>query len=297
MSSARRPAFTLIELLVVIAIIAILVAILIPAVQKVRAAAARTQCLNNLKNQGIALHSYHDAKKYLPPGYETRSSSTTPLPGWGWATFLLPFLDQGVLYEQLNVETTTFGPGTLVAAAAPFPTQATLAVFRCPADQLPLTNPKRNNHGSSSYRAVTGGASFPQWNEDQDMGGVMFQNSKINMEKIHDGTSNTIAIGECIYNEGVTPNRRAAIWVGMTGYDSSAAVSFGAQISDVMWWLDASSSIINGPAPQAFGSRHGIGTHFCFCDATVRFVREGADVANLQALAGRDDGKAAELPN
>src|ERR1700676_3610261 len=100
----RRRAFTLIELLVVIAIIAILIALLVPAVQKVRAAAARTQCQNNLKQIGLACHSYHRAQKCLPPDYVASDSyvggANDTSPGWGWGAFLLPYLDQNPLYQQ-----------------------------------------------------------------------------------------------------------------------------------------------------------------------------------------------------
>src|ERR1700736_1125174 len=103
-----RLGFTLIELLVVIAIIAVLVALLLPAVQKVREAASRTQCTNNLKQIGVALHSYHDTNKLFPPGYvdgNTVASSTPDNdvgPGWGWCSFLLPYLEQTAVYKQIN---------------------------------------------------------------------------------------------------------------------------------------------------------------------------------------------------
>src|SRR5438128_8237330 len=104
----RRPwrtAFTLIELLVVIAIIAILIALLVPAVQKVREAAARTQCLNNLKQIGLALHSYHDVRRRLPPGGV--SQITTPAPpsseaGLSWQVLILPYIEQGNLSAKFD---------------------------------------------------------------------------------------------------------------------------------------------------------------------------------------------------
>src|SRR5476651_1634525 len=97
----RRSAFTLIELLVVIAIIAILVALLVPAVQKVRAAAARTQCANNLKQIGLACHAYHEAFKKLPQGYVCNPTNQ-PQPGWIWSVLILPYLDQTTIYQSLN---------------------------------------------------------------------------------------------------------------------------------------------------------------------------------------------------
>src|SRR4051812_30971338 len=108
-SRVRFRAFTLIELLVVIAIIAILIALLLPAVQQAREAARRTQCRNNLKQMGLALHNYHDTYRLFPASYYRdwpHNSSTNPTagrPGWGWAVMLLPYMDQGPLFNALDV--------------------------------------------------------------------------------------------------------------------------------------------------------------------------------------------------
>src|SRR6516225_11309071 len=99
----KSPAFTLIELLVVIAIIGILMALLVPAVQKVREIAARIQCANNLKQIGLACHSYHDVNKVLPPGYTATAAYPATSPGWGWAAYILPYIEQDNVYRQINL--------------------------------------------------------------------------------------------------------------------------------------------------------------------------------------------------
>src|SRR5256885_1124466 len=123
-----RLGFTLIELLVVIAIIAILVALLVPAVQKVREAAARTQCINNLKQIGLALHGYHGTTQKLPPGYSASAVYPSTAPGWGWPAFVLPYLDQGSVYNQINFQQPVQNQAVI---------RTMLPVFLCPSDNVP----------------------------------------------------------------------------------------------------------------------------------------------------------------
>ncbi len=285
----RRSAFTLIELLVVIAIIAILIALLVPAVQKVREAAARTRCQNNLKQIGLAMHNYYSTKKAFPAAF----TSTGTSPGWGWAPILLPHLEQTPLYEQLKVESVPFGSG------GPTPIQPTplmktpLLVFRCPSDLGPDLNTLRDNHATSNYRAVAGPTTFPTFLANQDMGGVMFHNSKIKFEQITDGSSNTIGVGECIFDP--VSGKNATIWSGMRGLNNST-VPASISISDTMWWVDDATATINGTALQAFSSRHPPGgAYFLFCDGTVRFFKQGGTPSTVKFLAGRADGTIVNL--
>src|SRR5438445_13771503 len=130
-----RRGFTLIELLVVIAIIAILMALLVPAVQKVREAAARTQCRNNLKQIGLALHGYHDRNKPFPPGYISAVGPNGPDddrgPGWGWAAHILPDIEQAPLFRQIRFDKDIADPLNAQERMAVLP------IFVCPSDDGP----------------------------------------------------------------------------------------------------------------------------------------------------------------
>jgi prepilin-type N-terminal cleavage/methylation domain-containing protein len=218
--SSPRPAFTLIELLVVIAIIAILIGLLLPAVQKVREAAARMKCSNNLKQIGLGLHAFHDANLYFPPGYadgNTNPNSTPDTdvgPGWGWAAFLLPYVEQNNLYNQINFNQPV---GTGVNAQVSL---AALSVFQCPSDpyqqNVPiydstLTNPiatvaHGNYVGCNGWiECFSGAGGNPQPGSGADgltgtFGsagvGIFYRNSRNTFASVSDGVSNTIFAGE-----------------------------------------------------------------------------------------------------
>jgi prepilin-type N-terminal cleavage/methylation domain-containing protein/prepilin-type processing-associated H-X9-DG protein len=298
-----RPAFTLIELLVVIAIIAILIGLLVPAVQKVREAAARASCENNLHQIAVAGHNYHGNRKHFPPAWKSAVADFSP--GWGWGAILLPFLEQEPLFNQLGVDTAPFGlpPGSTTFAnptgSGPTATPNALTmsrvnVFRCPSDTGPDQNPQRLNFGMANYRAIWGAnpTNLATIYPNQDLssvtkgtGGVMFQNSAIRVTDIRDGSSNTLFVGECKYDENF--GQRGAIWAGYTGFST---IQVGAvSISDCMWYMDAANASVNGTTPQAYSSRHSGGAYFAFCDGSVRFFVNNGN-PNLLYLAGRADG-------
>lgn len=281
----ERLAFTLIELLVVMAIIGVLVALLLPAIQKVRDASTRSRCSNNLKQIGTAFHNYQGTHGSFPSAYVAPGVD----PGWGWSSLSLPFLEQTTLHVAAGVTTAAFGipwsnDGTGQAATPNANTQLRMNGFRCPADHGPDLNPLRLNFAMSNYRAVAGPITYPFFTVDLDMGGVLYQNSKIRPADITDGLSTTVAIGECIFDEPT--GKRACIWPGMTGIRAGSI-----WISDVMWWVDDQTATINGSAPQAFSSRHGRGAFFLFCDGSVRFFLDTIAPTSVRWLAGRNDGQ------
>jgi prepilin-type N-terminal cleavage/methylation domain-containing protein len=208
-SPNRRQAFTLIELLVVIAIIAILIALLVPAVQKVREAAARTQCINNLKNIGLALHGYHDVNKRLPPGC---ASDTPPFgtgnAAWGssWKVFILPYIEQGNIYNKWQF---TGGSGFSNGNNAPLVANVMIPVYRCPSSPTPdfggsVFQGVQNVQGMiTSYTGIAGSvfAANDVWNQSYCGGinaynGVLFPMSKVKLTDMTDGSSNTWMVAE-----------------------------------------------------------------------------------------------------
>jgi prepilin-type N-terminal cleavage/methylation domain-containing protein len=294
--AGRRAGFTLIELLVAIAIMAVLVAILLPAVQFAREAARRVQCSNHLRQQAIALHNFEDVHKHFPSAYETTGSipGIEGVPGWGWGAWVLPFLEQQNLYDAARPQAARFGNGANPVQPDEI-TATSVRIFRCPSDTSPDKNPQRLWHATSNYRAVAGPVSLADFAVDYDYGGVMYQNSRTRLARVTDGTSQTVVVGECILDERI--DKRAALWAGMTGTRSMRPANLPTVwVSDVMWGLDDDAAYINGPAPQAFSSRHPGGAFFALCDGSVRFVSDSGEKSALKWIAGRDDGQAVQLP-
>jgi prepilin-type N-terminal cleavage/methylation domain-containing protein/prepilin-type processing-associated H-X9-DG protein len=217
----KRAGFTLIELLVVIAIIAILIALLVPAVQKVREAAARAQCINNLKQIGLALHGYHDAKKVLPPGGTDNRPPWGPVSspwGTGWMADILPYVEQGSLYSKFVF---TGSAGWANAHNDAVLNGAVVPVYRCPSSPLPIyayfnaTGYGTNTIQLPTYVGIAGadprlipGYGDARWNYGGpgdiccnsgglvSANGTLFPFSKVTLLGITDGTSNTIIVSE-----------------------------------------------------------------------------------------------------
>jgi prepilin-type N-terminal cleavage/methylation domain-containing protein/prepilin-type processing-associated H-X9-DG protein len=242
----NRSAFTLIELLVVIAIIAILIGLLVPAVQKVREAAARTQCSNNLHQIGIAYHNYHDTRRYFPPAFAKPSN-------YGWAVWILPFTEQDNVYKALNPDGTTLAHNAITDGQK-------ISVFLCPSDPTLLTNNFFNGYAKSNYAC----------SEQVSDGG-----SQINIKDITDGTSNTIMVGE-----RDMLNQVGAIWAGRDT-PSGVVTVLGRPTWPINTKYPGTSPCCGGDTTgckrYAWSSLHSQGANFVFCDASVHYLSQNID--------------------
>jgi prepilin-type N-terminal cleavage/methylation domain-containing protein/prepilin-type processing-associated H-X9-DG protein len=311
--SGRRSGFTLIELLVVIAIIAVLIALLLPAVQQAREAARRTQCKNNLKQLGLALHNYHDTYNVFPMGYidgVMGNNAGIKGEGWSWQAMILPQLEQGPLFQMIDFRFKPYGDGTIstpannAAAATPQP------AFSCPSDPKPATIPmhKAPDYGegpattgavaTSSYCGVASpwdGAQCngPSGQPPQETGrelGLFTINRCRRMGDVTDGTSNTLAVGEVTFgpeyprggqSQGNTlygsVRTNGAVDCNNQGPSTVTAAAPTAQDWAGPWHhLRATQQKINGPtnAWRNFHSRHTGGAQFLMTDGSARFISE-----------------------
>src|SRR5262249_41279724 len=160
--------------------------LLLPAVQKVREAASRLSCTNNLKQIGLALHGYEHQFGSCPPGYVNRGGDIAPTPGWGWPIFLLPYLEQGPLVRALGAQQSVLGNGPNPAPPTAL-TQTSLPIFRCPSDLGTPTNPFYDHHGTSNYRGVSGSGDLYGTPMKTDFGGLFYANSHVRFLDVTDG--------------------------------------------------------------------------------------------------------------
>jgi prepilin-type N-terminal cleavage/methylation domain-containing protein/prepilin-type processing-associated H-X9-DG protein len=309
-----RRAFTLIELLVVIAIIAILIALLLPAVQAARESARRAQCINNLKQIGIALHNYHDAMSVFPPGYLSIMDPVTfdnDGPGWGWLSFSLSQMEEAPIYNSINLVLGIEFPANQTARLT------LISSFLCPSDAwrldtftvvdsttsntatgAPICNVASSNYvgsvgsgdPSSLYPYITDSDDRPPGRDNGN--GLFFRNHSITVAQITDGTSLTFAAGER------SQNLSRASW---TGAVTNASVPLIALQAEAGLDPEGGGALVlshtgeghgpNSPSGLAHGdqywSLHPGGANFLFADGSVRFIKELVVFQIFQALATR----------
>ena len=328
---SQRRGVTLIELLVVIAIIAILIGLLLPAVQKVREAAARAQCANSLKQMGLALHNYHDTKGSFPAGVISQLRDPTWRmppgncnafpddlgPGWGLFALMLPEIEQDNLYKSINFNLSVADPANAAARRTPVKT------YLCPSDagfhlvsattcgsppQAANTPRPLTDGAMCSYVGCLGGgdANNPDPNfgcyEYQPFNGVFHRNSKVRVADVTDGTSNTIGIGER------SSTFVEAIWAGLvpTGEmvynQSSPPPQFDRSLNQPCqnWRPPITAVVVHGRqfvpnafngSPASFHAAHTNGSNFVFTDGSCHFISSGVQLTVFRALCTRNNGE------
>ncbi|HEX4613251.1 MAG TPA: DUF1559 domain-containing protein [Urbifossiella sp.] len=314
-SRPRRSAFTLIELLVVIAIIAILIGLLLPAVQKVREAAARAKCNSNMKQIALACIGYHDVYGKFPPGsFGGRGTSTSQYPkggfanGWtdtavcsscpfgdyGWTAKILPFVEQNALYNLFNFtlpayasqwsESSTAGAGPPYPTRGPagssvnqVPSQTTPAVFICPSSVHPNPLPEFKDYGMN---ANSDGTCCPERSGPHN--GMAWVDSDVAIKDVLDGTSNTIYITEStsVKNQSWIPRN--------TGWNQTFWVHHPSQGYSDAYTPMNSPNTFNNRNPE---SAHTGGCNFAFVDGHVAFLPNSVNMTAYQALFTRAGGE------
>jgi len=268
--NALHGGFTLIELLVVIAIIGVLVGLTLPAVQSAREASRRTQCLNNLRQQGIALNSYVTSVDAFPIGYIAWPNPPgSAAPGWAWSAALLPQLEQNPTYQAININM------AIDVAANDTARMSTMSVYVCPSDRntgaFSLTSQlagKLVEARTTSY-AANGGTDVASQPD-----GLFRMNKSVRPKDVKDGLSNTFAVGE----RGAFVVQNA--WAGVIG-DGRGAVEVLAMVS-----MTGPSS--TNPSPSNFLGPHTGFTHFLMADGSARPIKSTINPTIYRALATRN---------
>jgi prepilin-type N-terminal cleavage/methylation domain-containing protein/prepilin-type processing-associated H-X9-DG protein len=330
-ATRSRRGFTLIELLVVIAIIAILIGLLLPAVQKVRDAAARIQCANNLHNIGVGLHNYHDQQGFLPQGVWRREPGGQRLyEYWSWMALMMPYVEQDNLYKQADAWVRQ-APGYQTssppyywwpwgdfwdewATATPNPALGVVVkTWGCPADTRTLLNStivytasgKTWPTAFTAYVGVSGirgdWASNASPPGPEYKTGILYWRSKLRLTDIKDGTSNTLMVGE----RPPSNDLYYGWWFAGAGYDGSGTgdVVLGARDVGYAASLGCPASKVglqpgrtNVDCDQVhFWSLHTGGANFLYGDASVHFWPYSADNI-LPAACTRNEGEVYQQP-
>jgi prepilin-type N-terminal cleavage/methylation domain-containing protein len=276
----HRRAFTLIELLVVIAIIGILVSLVLPAIQRVRATANLVKCQSNLRQCGLALHQYHINNNSFPPGYsdnnsDPNSDATHDVgPGWGWASYILPYMEQEGLYDQIDFKQTV---GTMAVSQAP------VAIYLCPADPYGATpfTVYGTNAAVAHANYVGCNGTLETSPHPGNNTGVFMRNSHTRIEDIGNGTSNCIIVGER------SSNHSLSTWAGaVPGGQVPALMAPGPAPNDPFGQAETAQALVlshgnrthlpNADNPiwdaDTFYSFHLGGANFCFGDCSVHFI-------------------------
>jgi prepilin-type N-terminal cleavage/methylation domain-containing protein len=295
-----RSGFTLVELLVVIAIIGILIALLLPAVQAAREAARRSACLNNYRQIGIGLHSYHNVARTLPTGINMWGGSDCATPsdesrnyyGWGWGAFILPHIEQNTVHAQFDFDRSPDGAG--YARGPNFPAAGTsISAYICPSDPQgnELTSCCSNimNGGSEpedlARTNMAGVADSIDWSCDgrwpsPDANGIFYQRSQTRVAKITDGTSNTLAVGEIVGAGKGTYG--GMFWTTWNVMHTANGLNLTVRIPPQSPW---------SVAEAGFASYHPGGCHFTLADGSAHFLNETIDARLLAALTTRAGGE------
>ena len=310
-SSQRIKGFTLIELLVVIAIIAILIGLLLPAVQKVRESSARLTCSNNLKQIALAVHGFQDAQNQIPYnlssntyGYDDNGKS------WSWLVRILPYIEQAGLFSKLGQD--SFGPTPAVADVPTFNSLAAIQAvviksYVCPSD--PGSNKLSTNRANGSTGSGTGptnykGVAGSNWgwgsfqntgytgnNNGLDAGNGIFHRSDntraLQLSKITDGTSNTLMIGEDLMDINVHCG-----WVRSNYATGTCSIPLN---NGLVTGQPGFNNAGDWPNLYSFRSRHTAGGNFAFADGSVKFIVEAIDLNLYRNLATISGGEAIGL--
>jgi prepilin-type N-terminal cleavage/methylation domain-containing protein/prepilin-type processing-associated H-X9-DG protein len=296
----RERGFTLIELLVVIAIIAVLIALLLPAVQKVREAANKSRCQNNLKQLGLALHNYHDANGKLPPGGVGGVNTN----GLSWHVFILPYIEQGNLYSQVKwtppFQTLGYLDNKAIALTR-------IPIYLCPSslpqNERTTFNTAPNSefvNGAAPYSTHYYGNMGPKGPGYMVIGtthggyatqGVLGVDTQIRLTDIADGTSNTFLVGEIAFSD-TSSNPGYRIWNrGCGGSNASPSASVCGGCKNVANGINVTKFNSSNFNDISFGSNHSGGANFTLCDGSVRFLTESISLTLYRATASRDGGE------